>query len=119
MVGAAAGRRDPGALLVAPSLQTRESMRIAIVGGAERIEARLRDLAEAAGHELDFHPGHMSGPASDRLRALVERCDLLVIITEINSHAAVLHARSLARKSGRPVRLVRRLGTSQLRGLMN
>jgi hypothetical protein len=94
-------------------------MRIAIVGGAERIEARLRDLAEAHGHQLDFHAGHMSGPASDRLRALVDRCDLLVIITEINSHAAVLHARSLARRSGRPVHLVRRLGTSQLRVLMN
>jgi hypothetical protein len=94
-------------------------MRIAVVGGHERIESRLRGLAQAAGHDLDFHPGHMSGPGSDRLRALVDRCDLLVIVTEINSHAAVLHARALARRSGRPVRLVRRLGTSQMRSIMN
>jgi hypothetical protein len=94
-------------------------MRIGVVGGHERIESRLRGLVKAAGHELDFHPGHMSGPGSDRLRALVDRCDLLVIVTEINSHAAVLHARSLARRTGRPVRLVRRLGTSQMRDIMN
>jgi hypothetical protein len=94
-------------------------MRIAIVGGAERIEARLRTLAESEGHELDFHSGHMSGPGSDRLRALVDRCHLLVIVTEINSHPAVLRARSLARRSSRPVLLLRRLGVSQLRGLLN
>ena len=94
-------------------------MRIAIIGGVERIETRLRSLAAAAGHQLDFHPGHMSGPSSERLKTLVDRSDLVVIITEINSHAAVLHARALARRSGRTVRLVRRLGTAMLRGLLN
>ena len=110
----------PRQFQVDPPLQGDPSlMRIAVVGGHERIESRLRDVASASGHELDFHPGHMSGPGSDRLRALVDRCDLLVIVTEINSHAAVLHARSLARRSGCPVRLLRRLGTSQLRGILN
>jgi hypothetical protein len=92
-------------------------MRIGIVGGAERLADRLSAVALAAGHELEFHDGHMQGTASERLRALVERSDVVVIVTQINSHGAVLRARDLARRARRPVRLVRRFGTSQLRAL--
>jgi hypothetical protein len=94
-------------------------MRIGIVGGAERIEARLRQVASAGGHELEFHAGHMNGAGADRLRAIVDRCDLLVVVTDVNSHAAVWQARALARRSGRPLRFLRRLGTAQLRQLLN
>ena len=93
-------------------------MQIAIVGGVERMEARLGSVAEAAGHALEFHDGHMSGPASDRLHSIVERAELVVIVTTVNSHAAVIHARNLARRLGRPICIVRRLGASQLRGLL-
>ena len=101
------------------SLAQLELMRIGIVGGAERIEARLRSVALEGGHELEFHAGHMRGTGSRRLEAIVERCDLLVVITDVNSHTAVLQARELARRSGRELRLVRRLGTAQLRALLN
>jgi hypothetical protein len=94
-------------------------MRIGIVGGAERIEARLKDVASAGGHQLEFHPGHMNGTGSGRLKAIIDRCDLVVVLTAVNSHAAVLQARELARRSGRPLRLLQRLGTSQLRALLN
>jgi hypothetical protein len=94
-------------------------MRIAVVGGVERLEDRLSRVAVEAGHTLEFHPGHMSGPGSERLKNLVERSDLVVIITDVNSHAAVTLARALARRAQRPVRLVRRLGTSQLRAFLN
>jgi hypothetical protein len=94
-------------------------MRIGIVGGAERIEARLKSLAAAEGHVVEFHPGHMNGTGWRKLEAIIDRCDLLVVVTAVNSHAAVLQARELARRSGRPLRLIQRLGTSQLRALMN
>jgi hypothetical protein len=94
-------------------------MRIGIVGGAERIEARLRTVALSGGHVLEFHAGHMNGTGAKKLEAIVDRCDLLVVITEVNSHAAVLQARELARRTGRPLRLLRRLGTAQLRALLN
>jgi hypothetical protein len=109
-----AARRSPGA-----DVAVVRPMRIGIVGGAERIEARLRTLASAEGHELEFHPGHMKGTGSGKLKAIVERCDLLVVVTDVNSHAAVLQARDLAKRSGRPLRLMRRLGTAQLRLLLN
>jgi hypothetical protein len=94
-------------------------MRIAVVGGVERMESRLVDIADRAGHQLEFHHGHMSGPASHRLQNLVERSDIIVIVTDVNSHAAVTHARELARRAQRPVRLVRRFGTSQLKAFLN
>lgn len=92
-------------------------MRIGIVGGAERLADRLSAVANAAGHQLEFHDGHMRGTASDRLRAMIDRVDVVVVVTEINSHGAVLHARELARRAHRPIRLVRRFGTSQLRAM--
>jgi hypothetical protein len=95
------------------------TMRIGIVGGAERIEARLRTVALARGHQLEFHAGHMSGTGARRLEAIIERCDLLLVVTDVNSHTAVLQAREMARRSGRALRLVRRLGTAQLRALLN
>jgi hypothetical protein len=94
-------------------------MRIGIVGGVERIESRLSQVARSAGHDLEFHNGHMSSTSTGRLRSLVERSDLVVIITSVNSHAAVLQARDLARQSGRQIRLLRSLGPSQLRALLN
>lgn len=94
-------------------------MRIGIVGGAERIEARLRTVAGEGGHELEFHAGHMNGTGVGRLKAIVERCDLLVVVTDVNSHTAVLQARDMARRAGRPLRLIRRLGTAQLRAMLN
>jgi hypothetical protein len=94
-------------------------VRIGVVGGVERLEPHLRTVANSAGHELEFHAGHMAGQGGGRLRALVDRVDLLVILTDVNSHGAVIHARALARKAHRPVRLVRRLGASQLRALLN
>ncbi len=95
-----------------------QARRIAIVGGVERMEPLLRAVAAERGRQLEFHGGHMSGPASGRLKAMVDRVDVVVIVTDVNSHAAVTHARTLARRVGRRVLLVRRLGPSQLREML-
>ena len=47
-------------------------MRIGIVGGAERAEPQLKRIAEQAGHQLEFHPGHMSSCGAAALEALVK-----------------------------------------------
>lgn len=94
-------------------------MRIGVIGGVEKMETRLRQVAALGGHEVEFHAGHTSGPGADRLRALIERCDLVVIVTDVNSHGAVLKARDLARRAGRVVRFERKFGTSRLRALLN
>jgi hypothetical protein len=89
------------------------------VGGLDRKARDLEGLAVARGHELELHTGVVSGPASSAgLRALVSRADLVVILTEINSHNAVRMARRQAKLQNRPCRIMRRLGASQFAALL-
>lgn len=93
-------------------------MRIGIIGGAERSDAQYRRVAAEAGHEIEYHDGHMSGRRVALLEALVKRCDLLVITTDVNSHSAVRLARSFARSAGRRTVLCRRFGLQNLEELL-
>jgi len=94
-------------------------MRIGIVGGAERTEPQLKRLASAAGHEVEFHAGHMSSCGAASLQALVTRVDLLVITTDVNSHAAVKAARGLSRAKGITPVMLRRLGVGRFSELLD
>jgi hypothetical protein len=99
--------------------QNRHPMRIGIVGGVDRSAAALQVVAEAQGHALEVHSGVMSsGAAAASLRALVGRVELVVVVTDVNSHNGVRAARREARNRGRPVRIVRRMGTAQLAVLL-
>ena len=51
-------------------------MNIALVGGIERNEAELTQIARRAGHTLEYHGGHIGGRGADGLRALIERARL-------------------------------------------
>lgn len=93
-------------------------MRIGIVGGLDRNARELEDIATTCGHHLEVHSGVIAGPASAAsLRALVTRADLVIVVTDVNSHNGVRMARRQARISRRPVRLLRRLGPSQFEAL--
>lgn len=93
-------------------------MHIGLVGGVERGERRYAALAEAGGHSFEVHSGDMAGRGGDVLEALVERSDIVIVITDVNSHAAVLAARRHARTFGRRCLLVRRFGFSRFRSLL-
>jgi hypothetical protein len=93
-------------------------MHIGIVGGVERGERRYAAAAASKGHSFEFHGGDMAGRGSDSLGALVERSDLVICVTDVNSHAAVLGARRHARTLGRHFLLTRRLGLSRFRALL-
>src|SRR5688572_31330182 len=75
---------------VAPQPVRGRSMRIGIVGGLERAQPLYERVAIAAGHTLEYHPGHTgSRGGTAALESLVRRVDLLLIITDVNSHRAV------------------------------
>ncbi len=94
-------------------------MRIGIVGGAERTEPQLKRIASAAGHEVEFHAGHMSSCGAASLEAMITRCDVLVISTDVNSHAAVRAARGISRALGITPKMCRRLGVGRFSELVN
>jgi hypothetical protein len=93
-------------------------MHIGIVGGVERGEQRYAAAAASQGHSFEFHGGNMAGRGSDSLETLIERSDLVICVTDVNSHAAVLVARRHARTLGRRFVLTRRLGLSRFRALL-
>lgn len=94
-------------------------MKIGWIGGRERNETQLEKIAVRSGHHLEFHSGHVGGRGADDLRALVERSDFLVIVTEVNSHGAVLLAKKMAQRIGRGVLVIRRCGTARFQVLLD
>jgi len=93
-------------------------MRVGIIGGKEISPTRYEELARAAESRVEFHDGKMAGRGSDALESLVARCDLIVIVTQINSHAAVRMAQKYCRKRGRRVMIVRRFGLHSFASLL-
>ena len=94
-------------------------MRIGWIGGRERNETQLERIAEDRGHHLEFHSGHVGGRGANDLRALVERSDFLVIVTDVNSHGAVLLTKKLAQRLGRASLVIRRCGTARFSALLD
>ena len=94
-------------------------MRIGWIGGRERNETQLDRIASRGGHTLEFHSGHVGGRGSETIRALVERSDFLVIVTDVNSHGAVLLAKKMAQHFGRASLVIRRCGTSRFQALLD
>jgi 4-hydroxy-3-methylbut-2-enyl diphosphate reductase IspH len=96
-------------------------MRIGIVGGAEKSLSQVHYEAVARSRDcsVEFHDGHTEGRGSETLRSLVGRCDLVVIITRVNSHNAVRLARRLIRERGCAALFVPRFGVSRFESLID
>jgi hypothetical protein len=88
-------------------------MHIGIVGGLDRAEPLFSRIATDAGHTVEFHTGRTNARGTAQLDALVERADLVLVLTDINSHGGVQLARRLAARRGRPLMILRRLGAAR------
>jgi len=92
---------------------------ILLVGGLDRNESQLEALAATNGHELEMHTGDVGGRGAETLTRKVERADLVVIVTEVNSHGGVLLAKKIVRRFGKASLIVRKIGASKLQGLFD
>ena len=72
------------------------NLRVGFVGGHERVEREILSFGVELGIEVEVHNGHMAGQGKDRLVALVQRTDVVVIVTGTNSHNAVHVAKRAA-----------------------
>jgi hypothetical protein len=93
-------------------------MRVGIVGGLARSEPHYSRLARAAGHEAVFHEGHVNGRQMRMLEQLLDRCDLVIIVTDVNSHGAVQLARRRLKERGRTPLLLRRCSPARFAQLL-
>ena len=88
-------------------------MHIGIIGGIERGWTTYERLAAAHGHEVELHGGHTHGRGQEVLESLVRRSDLLVVVTGINSHSAVIATRKLVRQYNKRILIMKSCGTSR------
>ena len=94
-------------------------MHIVVIGGREKNEVELTRIAESGGHTIECHDGGVAGRGIDWIRHAVARASIVVIVTEINSHGAVLAAKKEAHRSKKPTMVISRLSSARLRGLMD
>jgi hypothetical protein len=92
---------------------------VAVIGGPDRMTRGFADLAAQHGHRVQHHDGSLAGRGRRALRDLVARAHLVVIVTGVNSHAAVQVAREEVRRYGVPSLLCRRFGLANLSRLLD
>jgi uncharacterized protein DUF2325 len=95
-----------------------QSRRVAFVGGLDRLEQRILPFGRRLGLDVAMHNGHTGGGGAARLVALVQRTDIVIVVTGTNSHNAVQIALREAVKSGARVKIVKFLGTGTARALL-
>jgi Uncharacterized protein conserved in bacteria (DUF2325) len=93
-------------------------VRIAVIGGLERHEPEIGRRAGALGHTVEFHRGRVGGRRADELEAVVQRCELAIIVTEVNSHGAMYIAKKAATRSGRRALITRTCGPSRFSAIV-
>jgi hypothetical protein len=94
-------------------------LRIAVVGGFDRQAPLLHDMAARSGHSVEFHTGNVRGRGAGELRAVIARSDLVVIVTDHNSHGGVQAAKRLVRQLDRSSVVVSRCGVARFGALLD
>lgn len=94
-------------------------MHIGIVGGLDRNQPQLLELARRAGHEVEFHTGITGGRGFLTLGALVRRADFVIVVMEVNSHGGVQLTRKLCAQHGKPSTVLRTCSRARFSQLLD
>lgn len=97
---------------------TQLPLTITVIGGPDRMTRGFAELAAVHGHRVEHHDGSLAGRGRRALRDTIARAHLVVIVTGVNSHAAVLVAREEVRRQGVPTLICRRFGLANLSRLL-
>jgi hypothetical protein len=95
------------------------AQRIAVIGGFDRQAPLLSELAGRTGRTVEFHTGNVRGRGAHDLRAVIARSDLVVIVTDHNSHGGVQVAKRMARQLGRISVVLSRCGIARFGALLD
>ena len=94
---------------------TLENVKVALVGGLDRLERQYRSAFASLGAEqVFFHPGHCESGGVQQLRAAAEAADVVVFITRVNSHNALNVIKGICRRSGKSFLAVRETGPARI-----
>lgn len=96
-------------------MSKQDRVRVAVVGGLSWAGDLWTRAGDAIGVKLEHHDGRTRGRGSEEIQAVVRRADIVVIITDPNSHGGVSVARKAAMAGARPLVLVKHLRPAGLR----
>ena len=89
-------------------------LKVALIGGLDRLETNYRAAFEELGAEFYFHKGKCAGYGSERLRSVINNADVAVFITSINSHNALLVSKELCCKTGKRFVAIKETGPKRV-----
>ena len=84
-------------------------LKVAVVGGLSWAGDLWSRAGQSLGVRLEHHDGRIRGRGAREIEAAVRRADVVVIITDPNSHGGVGVARKAAQAAARPHVLVKHL----------
>ncbi|MCP4181004.1 MAG: DUF2325 domain-containing protein [bacterium] len=90
-----------------------ENLKIAVIGGLDRLEGKYKKIIESMGGEFMFHKGKCNGEVI-RLKNIVCRSDIVIFITSINSHNAMHIVKGTCSKNGKTFCVMRETSPNRL-----
>jgi len=83
-----------------------EGMRVAVIGGLDRLESEYRSTIHDLGADFLFHNGDCSN-GRHVLKNVVCKANIVLFITSINSHGALKIVKATCKKTGKQFNVVR------------
>ena len=83
-----------------------EGMRVAVIGGLDRLEPEYRKTIHDLGADFIFHNGNCSN-GQHVLKNVVCKANIVLFITSINSHGALKVVKATCKKTGKQFNVVR------------
>jgi hypothetical protein len=93
-------------------------VRVAFVGGLDRLERAIVEAGCQLGVEVEVHRGDVHGRGSEALERVIRRADRVVVVTGLNSHGGVVTAKRIARRHGVSLDIVKNCGIATARELL-
>ena len=90
-----------------------EGRRVAVIGGLDRMEAIYRKVVEGLGAEFEFHCGRVKD-GCQTVQGLINRSDIVIFITTVNSHAALKVTKTICKKKYKKFIALRERGAGSL-----
>ena len=98
--------------------QLLDGQKVAVIGGLERLEPQYRDLIEKMGGSCLFSPGHTKNGGRE-FRTIVQKSDLVICITAINSHGAMKVLKKQCKLCRKPFCPLKGTSVGSLKNLLN
>ncbi len=95
-----------------------ENLKVALIGGLDRLEDRYCRSLGTLGAEVSFHTGQCAGGGATRLRSLACNADIVIFITTVNSHNALQVVKSICKKSGKRFMVMRETGPERIKSAL-